>query len=157
MKKALLLTDIQEDFLGNLGNLDYIVKLSQKYLNEHGNEYDLIILTTWKHEDNEGKDTLLISHPSAKRVEKRTFTAYNDEVKQLLADNNIELVHVGGMDAEMSVLATMFSLLDNGYKVQVLEGLLASYHGRNWEASTIAKFVIGAENVLRVGGDRVWL
>lgn len=157
MKKALLLTDIQEDFLGNLGNLDYIAGLCQKYLNEEGNQYDLILLTTWKHEENEGQDTLLISHPKAKVVEKRTYSAFNEEVKRLLEEQQIELVHLGGMDAEMAVLATMYGLLDNGYKVQILEPLLASYHARNWEATTIAKHVLGDENVLRKGGDRVWV
>lgn len=157
MKKALILTDIQEDFLGNLGNIDYIVRLCQQYLDEHGNEYDLVILTTWKHEDNEGQDTLLISHPKAKRVEKRTYSAFNDEVKKLLEDNQIELVHLGGLDSEMTVMATMYSLLDNGYKVQILEGLLSSFHQRNWEATTIMKYVLGEENLLRVGGDRVWV
>ncbi|WP_018131159.1 cysteine hydrolase family protein [Effusibacillus pohliae] len=157
MKKALLLIDVQEDFLGNLGNLDYIVRLSQQYLDQNANEYDLIITTTWKYEDNEGKDTLLISHPKAKRVEKRTYSAFNEEVKKLLEEHQIELVHLGGMDAEMAVMATMYSLLDNGYKVQILEPLLASYHARNWEATTIMKHVLGEENVLRVGGDRVWV
>lgn len=157
MKKALILTDVQEDFIGNLGNIDYIAELCQKYLDEQGDVYDLVILTTWKHEENEGQDTLLISHPKAKRVEKRTFTALNDEVKQLLQDNSIELVHLGGLDAEMSILASMFSLLDNGYKVQVLEGLLASFHARNWEATMIIKFTIGEENLLRVGGKPVWV
>lgn len=157
MKKALLLTDVQEDFLGNLGNLDYIAELCQKYMDAEGNNYDLIVLTTWKHEENEEQDTLLISHPKAKRVEKRTFSALNDEVKALLEEQQIEMVHLGGIDAEMAVLATMYSLLDNGYKVQILEPLLASYHARNWEATTIAKHVLGDENVLRQGGDRVWV
>lgn len=157
MKKALILTDVQKDFLGNLGNLDYIVRLCQQYLDQNANDYDLVILTTWKHEDNEGIDTLLLSHPKAKRVEKRTYSALNDEVKRLLQEHRIELVHLGGMDSEMTILATMYSLLDNGYKVQLLEPLLASYHARNWEATTIAKHVLGEENVLRVGGDRVWV
>ncbi|MFC4769612.1 cysteine hydrolase family protein [Effusibacillus consociatus] len=157
MKKALILTDVQEDFLGNLGNIDYIVRLCQQYLDQSANEYDLVILTTWKHEENEGQDTLLLSHPKAKRVEKTTFSALNDEVKKLLEENKIELVHLGGMDAELTILATMFSLVDNGYKVQVLEPLLASYHARNWEATMIMKNAIGEENLLRVGGDRVWV
>lgn len=154
MKKALLLTDVQHDFMGNM---DYIPELCQKYLNQYGNEYDLIILTVWKHEDNEGQDTLAISHPKAKIIEKRTYSALNDEVRQLLRDHEIKLVHLGGVDAEMAVLATMYNLLDAGYHVQILERLLGSFHARGWEATTIARHVIGDENVLFKGGDRVWI
>ncbi|BCJ86180.1 cysteine hydrolase family protein [Effusibacillus dendaii] len=157
MKKALILTDVQEDFLGELGNIDYIVRLCQQYIDQNADSYDLIITTTWKHEDNEGQDTLLLKHPKAKRVEKRTYTAFNEETKALLEQHQIELVHLGGMDAELAVLATMFSLLDNGYKVQILEPLLVSYHARNWEATMVIKNAIGEENLLHVGGDRVWM
>jgi nicotinamidase-related amidase len=154
MKKALLITDIQSDFLGNM---DYIYPLCQKYLDEHGKEYDLVILTHWKHEDNENENTLLLKFQGAKVVEKRGYSAYNDEVKQLLAENNIQLVHLGGIDSDMTVLATMYNLLDAGYKVQILERLLASYSTRGWESTTIMRFVLGDENVLTVGGDRVWV
>jgi nicotinamidase-related amidase len=153
MKKALLITDIQTDFLGNM---DYIYPLCQKYLDEAGKEYDLVILTHWKHEENENENTLILKYDGAKIVEKRGYSAYNDEMKALLKDNNIELVHLGGIDSDMTVLATMYNLLDAGYKVQILERLLASYSTRGWESTTIMRFVLGDENVLFVGGNRVW-
>jgi len=155
MKRALIVTDIQDDFLGN--TQDYIVQLAQKYLSERGKDYDLIILTRWVHADIEGRDTLLLSHPDARVVDKRTYSAYNDEVKQLLTEKDIEEVHLAGVDAEMTILATMYSLLDGGYEVKLLERLIASYHCRNWEALTVARHVIGDENVLFVGGGRVWV
>ncbi|MFD2170941.1 isochorismatase family protein [Tumebacillus lipolyticus] len=154
MKKALLITDIQSDFLGNM---DYIYPLCQKYLDQSGDQYDLIILTHWKHEENENEDTLLLKHPKAHIVEKRGYSAYNDEVKQLLAENKIDTVHLGGVDSDMTVLATMYNLLDAGFKVQVLERLLASFSTRGWESTTIMRFVLGDENVLANGGGRVWV
>ena len=154
MKKALILTDIQSDFLGNM---DYIYPLCQKYLDEYGKNYDLVVLTHWKHVENADENTLLLKFNGAKVVEKRGYSAYNDEMKQLLADNNIGLVHLGGIDSDMTVLATMYNLLDAGFKVQVLERLLSSYSTRNWESTTIMRFVLGDENVLDVGGDRVWV
>ena len=57
----------------------------------------------------------------------------------------------------MSVLASMYSLIDLNYEVKILERLCASYHGRNWESITIARHVLGDEHVLSVGGGRVWL
>jgi nicotinamidase-related amidase len=155
MKKALILIDVQEDFLTH--TMDYIAPLSQNYLSQHGNDYDLIILTRWVHDENEGEDTLLISHHKAHVVEKRQYSAYTPETKKLLEDHGIEEVHIGGVDAEMAVLATMYALLDAGYRVKVLERLCGSYHGRNWEAMTIARHVIGEENVVFLGGGRVWV
>lgn len=154
MKKALIITDIQSDFLGNM---DYIYPLCQKYLDTSAKDYDLVILTHWKHAENENENTLLLKHDKAKVVEKRGYSALTDEVKQLLQDNQIELVHLGGIDSDMAVMASMYSLLDAGYQVQILERLLASYSTRGWESTTIMRFVLGDENVLFVGGDRVWV
>ncbi|ASS75976.1 hypothetical protein CIG75_14075 [Tumebacillus algifaecis] len=154
MKKALLITDIQSDFLGNM---DYIYPLCQNYLDNSGDQYDLIILTHWKHEENHNENTLLLKHPKAQIVEKRGYSAYNDEMKKLLEENKIENVHLAGIDSDMTVLATMYNLLDAGYKVQVLERLLASFSTRGWESTTIMRFVLGEENVLNTGGGRVWV
>jgi len=154
MKKALIITDIQSEFLGNM---DYIYPLCQKYLDTYGNEYDLVILTHWKHEENEGENTLLLKHDKAHVVEKRGYSAYNDEVKKLLEEHNIGLVQLGGVDTDMAVMATMYSLLDAGYKVQILERICASYSTRGWESTTIMRFVLGDENVIDKGGDRVWV
>jgi nicotinamidase-related amidase len=154
MKKALIITDIQSDFLGNM---DYIYPICQKFLDDYGNDYDLIILTHWKHEDNEVENTLLLKHPKAKIVEKRGYSAYIPEVAKLLEEHKIEMVHLGGIDSDMTVLATMYNLLDAGYKVQILERLLASYSTRSWESTTIMRFVLGDENVLSIGGMRTWL
>ncbi|ARU62182.1 hypothetical protein CBW65_15095 [Tumebacillus avium] len=154
MKKALLITDIQSDFLGNM---DYIYPLCQEYLDKSGDQYDLVILTHWKHEENHNEHTLLLKHPKANVVEKRGYSAYNDEMKKLLEDNKIDTVHLAGIDSDMTVLATMYNLLDAGYKVQVLERLLASFSTRGWESTTIMRFVLGDENVLTLGGGRVWV
>jgi len=154
MKKALLITDIQSDFLGNM---DYIYPLCQKYLDEAGNNYDLVILTHWKHEENENENTLLLKHPKATIVEKRGYSAYNDEMKALLKDNNVGTVHLCGIDTDMAVMATMYNLLDAGYKVQILEQLCASFATRGWESTTIMRFVLGDENVINLGGGRVWV
>jgi nicotinamidase-related amidase len=155
VKKALILIDVQDDFLGN--TQDYIAPLSQKFLDQNGPSYDLVMLTTWKHEENEGENTLLLSYPDAHIVEKRTYSAINSEVHALLEEHAIKEVHLGGVDSEMSVMATMYSLLDLGYNVKILERLCASYHGRNWEANTIMRHVLGDENMLTIGGGRVWL
>ncbi|MDI3256116.1 MAG: isochorismatase family protein [Kyrpidia sp.] len=157
MKKALLITDVQEDFLGN--TLDYIETLCQKYLDEHGNEYDLIVLTRWVHEDNRDEDTLLLHHDKAEIVEKTTYSAFIPEVRERLEKAGVEEVHLAGVDSETTILATMFDLVDAGYKVKILQRLCGSYftHGSNAMALKVAGQVLGQENILYVGGDRVWL
>ncbi|MDI3327499.1 MAG: isochorismatase family protein [Alicyclobacillaceae bacterium] len=157
LKKALIITDVQEDFLGN--TLDYIETLCQKYLDEHGNDYDLIILTRWVHEDNRDENTLRLHHDKAVVVEKNTYSAYNDRVREELEKAGIEEVHLAGVDTETTVLATMFALVDAGYKVKILQRLCGSYftHGANTMALKVAGQVLGQENLLYVGGDRVWL
>lgn len=157
MKKALLITDVQEDFLGN--TLDYIETLCQKYLDEHGHEYDLIILTHWVHEDNRGEDTLLLHHDRAVVVEKTTYSALNPEVRDQLEKARIEEVHLAGVDSETTILATMFALTDAGYKVKILQRLCGSYftHGSNAMAMKVMGQVLGHENILNVGGARVWM
>jgi nicotinamidase-related amidase len=154
-KKALILTDVQDDFLGN--TLDYIAAVTQRYLDEHADDYDLIILTQWKHDDNKDEDTLLIEHPKAHVIGKSQYSGYTGETAKLLKDNQIEVVHLGGVDAEMAVLATMYRLIDEGFKVVLLERLIGSYHSRNWESMTIARHVIGDENVVALGAQRVWM
>lgn len=154
VKKALIVLDVQEDFLKNI--LDYIAPLCQRYLNEHGDEYDAIILTQWVYEDLGGRRTLLLSHPKAQVVEKTTYSAFNEQTRQILESAGIEEVHIAGVDSEMSVLATMFALVDAGYHVKVLERLCTGYHGLNWEAMRIARKVVGDSNVVPVGGGPVY-
>ncbi|CAM3828042.1 cysteine hydrolase family protein [Alicyclobacillus pomorum] len=155
MKKALMVLDVQEDFLRNI--LDYIAPLCQRYVDEHATEYDAIVLTRWVYEEINGKDTLVVRHPSAVVVQKSTYSGYTEDTKRLLEEKNIDEVHLAGVDAEGAVLATMFSLVDSGYQVKILERLVTSYHGRNWEAMMIARHVLGKENVLNIGGGRVYI
>ncbi|MDQ0191233.1 cysteine hydrolase [Alicyclobacillus cycloheptanicus] len=154
MKKAIICLDVQEDFLRN--TLDYVAPLCQRFLNRHGDEYDAIILTRWVYEELQGQNTLLLSHPKAVVVEKSTYSAYTEDTRKVLEERGIEEVHIAGVDAELAVLATMFSLLDAGYHVKILERLVASYHGRNWESMMIARHAVGPENVIPLGGDRVY-
>lgn len=154
MRKALIITDVQEDFLENA---DYMYPLCQKYLDEHGSEYDAIVLTHWKHEENRDQSTLLLHYPGALVAEKSQYSALTPEVHQFLQDKEIELVHIAGLDVEAAVMATMYSLLDNGYHVQLLERLVSSFFTRGWESTTIIRHILGDENVLTVGGDRVWV
>ncbi len=154
-KKALILLDVQDEFLGN--TMDYIAALSQRYLDEHAQDYDLILLTYWVHEENKNDNTLLLNHEKAHIIAKTTYSGYNEESAALLKQHGIQEVHVGGVDAEMSVLATMFRLLDERYDVKLLERLIASQHGKNMSAMGIARHILGADHMLKDGGQRVWV
>lgn len=146
--------DVQEEFLKTA--LEYIGPLCQRYLNNHGDDYDAIILTRWVYEEMK-EDTLLLSHPKATTVKKSTYSGFTADSRQVFEDKGIEEVHVAGVDSEGAVMATMFSCLDAGYDVKVMERLCASYHGRNWEAMTIARHILGTDHVIPLGGDRVYI
>lgn len=154
MKTALICLDVQDDFLGN--TLDYVAPLCQRYLNNEGGQYDAIVLTRWVYDEVKDRNTLLLSDARATVVEKTTYSAFTEDTRRILETGGIEEVHISGVDSEGSVLATMFSLLDAGYRVKILERLVASYHGRNWESMMIARHVLGAENVISKGGGRVY-
>lgn len=155
MKKALFVLDVQEDFLRN--TLDYIAPLCQRYVTENSDEYDAIIITRWVYDEVKGKDNLLVSHPNAIIVDKSTYSGYTEDTKKVFAEKGIEEVHITGVDSEGAVLATMFACWDAGFEVKVLERLVTSYHGRNWESMMIARHVIGKENVVNFGGGRVYV
>lgn len=154
MKKALILIDVQEDFLRN--QLDYIKMVAQRYLNDHGKDYDLVVLTVWRHSDNQGEGTLL-QFNGASIVEKTTFSAITPEVEAMLRDKGITEVHIGGVDAEGGILATMFALVDKGFSVKVLERIVASASGRNIPSMSIVRHILGSENVVDYGTQRVWV
>jgi len=155
LKKALICLDVQEDFLRK--TLDYIAPLCQNYINEHADAYEVIVLTHWMYDEIKGQNTLLLSHPKARVVEKTTYSGLTEETQRILQEHQIEEVHITGVDSELAVLATMFSMVDAGYSTKVLERLVTSYHGRNWESMMIARHAIGAENVLNIGGGRVYV
>lgn len=154
MKKALIVLDVQDDFLRN--TLDYIAPLCQHYMNDHSSDYEAIVLTHWTYEAIKDLDTLLIAHPDAVVFEKSSYSGYTEQTRDLFASKGISEVHIAGVDTEGAVLATMFSCLDNGFQVKILERLVTSYHGRNWEAMMIARHILGPENVLNIGGGRVY-
>ncbi|MCL6637373.1 MAG: cysteine hydrolase family protein [Alicyclobacillus sp.] len=154
MNKALLVLDVQDDFLRN--TLDYIAPLCQKYLNRHADDYQAVVLTHWMYDEIRDQNTLLVAHPRAVVVEKTGYSGFTERTRAVLEEHAIQEVHLAGVDAEGAVLATMFALVDAGYKVKILERLVGGYHGRNWEAMMIARHVLGSENVLNIGGDRVY-
>ncbi len=154
MTKALICLDVQDDFLGK--RLDYIKTLCQKYLHEHGSDYDVVILTHWVYEEIAGNDRLLLTHPKAKIISKTTYSGMNQEVQEILSTHSVEEVHIAGVHAELSVLATMYACIDAGYETKILEPLVAAYHGLGWDAMRIARVALGKENILQVGGGRVY-
>jgi len=155
VKKALLVLDVQNEFLGN--TLDYIAPLCQRYVNNSAEEYAVIITTHWLYPEAEGKSELLVSHPKAQVVEKHGYSGYTADAKALFDEQGIQEVHIAGVDSEGAVLATMFACLDAGYDVKILERLVSSYHGRNWESMMIARHILGAENVVNIGGGNVYV
>ena len=83
-------------------------------------------------------------------IEKSTYTAYNDELKNYININNIENIYLCGIDIECCVLVTALNLFENGYNVFVLKDYVYCTHGeeRKNNAIKILKRNIGEKNVL---------
>ncbi|GMA49198.1 hypothetical protein GCM10025857_05550 [Alicyclobacillus contaminans] len=155
MNTALLVLDVQSDFLGN--TIDYVAPLCQRFVDERGADYSVVILTQWTYPEQQGRSTLAVHFPGAEIVEKTGYSGYTAATREILEQRGIEEVHLAGVDAEGAVLATLFGLVDAGYRVKVLERLVASYHGRNWESMMIARHVLGKDNVVNIGGGSVYV
>jgi nicotinamidase-related amidase len=127
-------------------------------VNQNADEYAAIVTTRWVYpQAPEGKSELLVRHKNAVVAEKRGYSGLTADVKTLFDEHGIEEVHISGVDSEGAVLATMFSCYDAGYRVKILERLVSSYHGRNWESMMIARHILGAENVVNIGGGQVYV
>lgn len=74
------------------------------------------------------------SYKAVLRVEKTTFSAYEDnKFVEFLEKNSIKNVVLSGMEAHICVLQTALDLLENGYNVHIAADAVISRNDFNWE------------------------
>ena len=158
-------------------NLLLIIDFQNEFINKHtdksiidinnlvnSNKYDNVLFTKFKNsKDNPvykklgwdgciSGDSQLICMDINNHyvIEKCTYTAYNDELKEYINVNNIEDIYICGIDVECCVLVTALNLFENGYNVFVLKDYVYCMHGeeRKNDAIEILKRNIGENNVL---------
>lgn len=162
MNKLLLIIDLQKSFINY--NTENIPKAIEELLNK--NIFNYIIFTKYindedsifyKKLDYKGcmsikNRNIVIDTKNYKIIEKRGYTALNDELREYIKDNNIEEIYVCGLDTDACVLKTSIDLFENNYNVKVIKDLCMSHSGIEMHDSAIniLNKMIGKDNVIDV-------
>ena len=164
-KKLLLIIDLQESFINESTKL--LPQKIEKLL--ISNKFDYIVFTKFINDDNSNfyrilnykgcmteKDrNIVIDTKNYKIIEKRVYTAYNDELKSYIDSNNIKTIYLCGIDTDACVLKTALDLFENNLDVKVIEDCSMSHSGIEYHNSAInmLRKLIGNQNVIKMLGS----
>ena len=104
---------------------------------------------------NEKDRNIVIDTKDYKIIEKRVYTAYNDELKLYIDNNNIKTIYLCGIDTDACVLKTALDLFENKFDVKVIEDCSMSHSGIEYHNSAInmLRKLIGNQNVIKMLGS----
>ena len=159
MKKLLLVIDMQNAFINN--KTKHIFKKINSLFDS--NTYDNVIFTRFINSE----DSLWYKKLNYKRcidevdniipfntkdhliMDKKIYSAYNEELVNFIKENNIDEIYLCGIDTGACILKTALDLFDSGYNVFVLKDYCASTKGKIFHnmALNIIKRNIGYDNV----------
>ena len=164
-KKLLLIIDLQESFINESTKL--LPQKIEKLL--ISNKFDYIVFTKFINDDKSNfykilnykgcmteKDrNIVIDTKNCKIIEKRVYTAYNDELKSYIDSNNIKTIYLCGIDTDACVLKTALDLFENNFDVKVIEDCSMSHSGIEYHISAInmLRKLIGNQNVIKMLGS----
>ena len=156
----LLIIDLQNEFI-NENTKSAIIDIEELI---NSKKYDNILFTRFINDENnptysrlnwrgcidrESKN-ICIDTKQYDILDKRTYTAYNEELKNYIKVNNIKNIYLCGIDIECCVLITALNLFENNYNTFVLKDYVYCMHGesRKNNAIYILKRNIGDNNIL---------
>ena len=139
MNNLLLIIDMQNQFINE--HTDFLVNKIQNLIAE--GKFNNIVFTRFINDENnvcykklkytgcikEEQRRIVIETEGSKVIDKRTYSALNEEFIKYLYDNNIEEVYLCGIDTECCVLKTALDMFESGYNVYVLRSYCACTHG----------------------------
>ena len=156
----LLVIDLQNEFINK--NTSKSIENITSLINS--NKYDKILFTKFINDENnptykklnyrgcisEDSKKICIDINNYDVLEKNTYTAYNNELKNYIKRNNIDNIYICGIDIECCVLVTALNLFENNYNVYVLKDYVYCTQGeeRKNNALNILKSNIGKDNIL---------
>ena len=156
----LLIIDLQNEFI-NKNTSKSIADITSLI---NSNKYDKVLFTKFINSENnpvykrldyrgfidENSKKICIDTSNYDVIEKNTYTAYNNELKNYIKNNNIKNIYICGIDVECCVLVTVLNLFENNYNVYVLKDYVYCTHGekRKNNALEILKRNIGTKNLL---------
>lgn len=126
-RKVLLIIDLQAGFVAK--GMDKVVKYVQSLVQSKG--WDVIIQTRWEnymgsqYEERLGynavgnsKETKMVLDNVTDHIITRTcYTCWGEKLERLIRKD--DEIHVVGLETDACVMATLFSLWDNGYHFKV--------------------------------------
>lgn len=164
---ALVIVDVQQGFIREGGA--HLVSAIAAYLDARRDRYDLVLATRFRNHPGSryeserdwsgmtAPDEIALVPAIAARadevLDKHGLAPDRDALCALLADRQVERVHVCGLDTDQCVLATALLLWDEGFRPAVLADLCATSGGEELHdaARAILRRSIGDRNVLRSG------
>lgn len=165
MNNSLLVIDLQENFINNnTKNVPNSIKklidsnianhiVFTKFINDDSSNFYKIL--NYKGCMNEKDRNIVIDTKDYKIIEKRVYTAYNDELKLYIDTNKIRTIYLCGIDTDACVLKTALDLFENVFDVKVVEDCSMSHSGIEYHNSAInmLKKLIGSQNVVKMLGS----
>lgn len=165
MNNLLLVIDLQENFINhNTKNVQNSIKklidsnianhiVFTKFINDDSSNFYRIL--NYKGCMNEEDRNIVIDTKDYKVIEKRIYTAYNDELKLYIDTNNIKTIYLCGIDTDACVLKTALDLFENNFDVKVIEDCSMSHSGIEYHnfAINMLKKLIGRQNVIKMLGS----
>ena len=156
----LLVIDLQNGFINEntISSIEEIKKLV------NSDKYDRVLFTRFINDENnptfkklnyrgcidDQSKEICIDINKNKVLDKKTYSAYNQELIDYINDNNIESIYLCGIDIECCVLVTALNLFENDYNVFILKDYVYCIHGEQEKnnALQILKRNIGEENII---------
>ena len=165
MNNLLLIIDLQENFINdNTKNVPNSIKklidsnitnhiVFTKFINDDSSNFYKIL--NYKGCMSEKDRNIVIDTKDYKIIEKRVYTAYNDELKLYINTNNIKTIYLCGIDTDACVLKTALDLFENNFDVKVIEDCSMSHSGIEYHISAInmLRKLIGNQNVIKMLGS----
>lgn len=162
MNSLLLVIDLQKNFINentksvpdNISNLintnrfDYVV--FTKFVNDINSQFYKIL--GYKGCLNTEDRRIVIDTNNNKIIEKKIYTALNQELVQFIKEKNIGIIYLCGIDTDACVLKTAIDLFENNYNVKVIEDCSMSHSGIEFHEYAIKMLekLIGKPNVVKM-------
>ena len=162
MNSLLLVIDLQKNFINentenvpnNISNLintnrfDYVV--FTKFVNDINSQFYKIL--GYNGCLNSEDRRIVIDTNNNKIIEKKIYTALNQELVQFIEENNIGIIYLCGIDTDACVLKTAIDLFENNYNVKVIEDCSMSHSGIEFHEYAIKMLekLIGKPNVVKM-------
>lgn len=162
MNSLLLVIDLQKNFINqntknvpdNISNLintnrfDYVV--FTKFVNDINSQFYKIL--GYKGCLNSEDRRIVIDTNNNKIIEKKIYTALNQELVQFIKEKNIGIIYLCGIDTDACVLKTAIDLFENNYNVKVIEDCSMSHSGIEFHEYAIKMLekLIGKQNIVKM-------